>query len=96
MWWGDLAEDQRPTDIYSQVYDTEPLGEDLEILGFPAVRLNASSDAPLVARAPAEIGQALSTASHGDAKPQVKDGVEFFRLGAAEAGGEAPELEGDT
>ena len=48
MWWGDLAEDQRPTDIYSQVYDTEPLGEDLEIMGFPAVRLNASSDAPLV------------------------------------------------
>ncbi len=48
MWWGDLAEDQRPTDIYSLVYDTEVLEEDLEILGFPAVRLNASSDAPLV------------------------------------------------
>jgi predicted acyl esterase len=48
MWWGDLAEDQRPTDNYSLVYDTESLEEDLEILGFPEVRLNASSDAPLV------------------------------------------------
>ncbi len=47
MWWGDAAHDQRPTDAFSLVYDSEPLEEELEILGFPRVRLQASADAPL-------------------------------------------------
>jgi len=48
MWWGDFMPDQRPTDDRSLVYDTEPLDEDTEILGFPRVVLNASASAPLV------------------------------------------------
>jgi putative CocE/NonD family hydrolase len=47
MWWGDFMPDQRPTDEHSLIYDTEPLDEDTEILGFPRVVLNASSSAPL-------------------------------------------------
>jgi putative CocE/NonD family hydrolase len=46
LWWGDVAHDQRPTDAYSLVYDTEPLGEDLEILGLPRALLTVSADAP--------------------------------------------------
>ena len=46
MWWGDVAPDQRPTDAYSLVYDTEPLKEDLEILGLPEVHMMVSADAP--------------------------------------------------
>ncbi len=46
MWWGDVAHDQRPTDAYSLVYDTEPLEEDLEILGLPKALLSVSADAP--------------------------------------------------
>jgi uncharacterized protein len=47
MWWGDIAPDQTPTDAYSLVYDTEPLAEDLEILGLPLAQLRVSADAPL-------------------------------------------------
>jgi predicted acyl esterase len=47
QWWGDWAPDQRPTDAFSLVYETEPLAEELEILGFPHARLNVSADAPL-------------------------------------------------
>jgi predicted acyl esterase len=46
-WWGDFPWDQRGTDAYSLVYDSEPLDKDLEILGFPRAVLNASADAPL-------------------------------------------------
>lgn len=46
MWWGDVAHDQRPTDAFSLVYDTDPLAEDMEILGFPIAVLNAAADAP--------------------------------------------------
>jgi hypothetical protein len=46
MWWGDVAHDQRPTDAYSLVYDTEPLEEELEILGLPRALLQVSADAP--------------------------------------------------
>lgn len=46
MWWGDVAHDQRPTDAYSLVYDTDPLEGDTEILGFPLARLKVSADAP--------------------------------------------------
>jgi uncharacterized protein len=46
MWWGDVAPDQRPTDAFSLVYDTEPLKEDVEILGLPLAILQVSADAP--------------------------------------------------
>jgi len=46
MWWGDAAHDQRPTDAFSLVYDTEPLDEELEILGMPRATLQVSADAP--------------------------------------------------
>lgn len=45
MWWGDVAYDQRGTDAYSLVYDSEPLTENLSILGLPQVRLNVASSA---------------------------------------------------
>ena len=45
MWWGDVAHDQRPTDAFSLVYDTEPLAADTEILGLPMARLTVSADA---------------------------------------------------
>jgi putative CocE/NonD family hydrolase len=47
LWSGEVVLDQRPIDTYSLVYDTPPLEEDLEILGMPRVRLNASADAPM-------------------------------------------------
>jgi hypothetical protein len=45
MWFGDVAPDQRPTDAFSLVYDTEPLAADLEILGLPRALLTVSADA---------------------------------------------------
>jgi hypothetical protein len=47
MWWGDFTPDQQPMDDASLVYDSAPLDEGFEILGFPQVLLNASADAPL-------------------------------------------------
>jgi putative CocE/NonD family hydrolase len=47
MWWGDAAHDQRPTDALSLVYDSEPLEQDLEILGLPRALLQVTADAPL-------------------------------------------------
>jgi predicted acyl esterase len=46
-WWGDFPWDQRGTDAYSLVYDTDPLDQDLVILGFPRAILHVSADAPL-------------------------------------------------
>jgi hypothetical protein len=46
MWWGDVAPDQRPTDAFSLVYDTEPLEEDVEILGLPLAKLIVDANAP--------------------------------------------------
>ncbi|MBW1902495.1 MAG: CocE/NonD family hydrolase [Deltaproteobacteria bacterium] len=46
-WWGDFPWDQRGTDAYSLVYDSSPLEQDLEILGFPRAILHMSADAPL-------------------------------------------------
>jgi predicted acyl esterase len=46
MWWGDVAHDQRPTDAFSLVYDSEPLEKDTEILGLPSAVLEVSADAP--------------------------------------------------
>lgn len=45
-WWGDVAHDQRPTDAFSLVYDSEVLDHPVEILGFPRVHLRVSADAP--------------------------------------------------
>jgi putative CocE/NonD family hydrolase len=47
LWSGEVVLDQRPIDAYSLIYDTQPLEEDLEILGMPRVMLNASADAPM-------------------------------------------------
>jgi hypothetical protein len=47
MWFGDVAPDQRPTDAFSLVYDSDPLTEDVEILGLPRAILRVSVDAPL-------------------------------------------------
>jgi len=41
MWWGDWAPDQKVADAQSLVYDSEPLEASIEILGFPAVELQA-------------------------------------------------------
>jgi putative CocE/NonD family hydrolase len=46
FWWGELTPDQRPSDAWSLVYDSGPLAEDTEILGFPKALLRASADAP--------------------------------------------------
>lgn len=47
MWWGDPTPDQRPSDAFGLVYETEPLTEDIEILGFPRAYLNVTSSAPV-------------------------------------------------
>jgi predicted acyl esterase len=46
-WWGDPTGDMRHEDAESLVYDSEILREDMEIVGFPRVRLRVSSDAKL-------------------------------------------------
>jgi putative CocE/NonD family hydrolase len=45
MWWGDVAHDQRGTDAFSLVYDSAPLDESAEILGFPHALLTVAADA---------------------------------------------------
>ena len=47
FWWGELTPDQRSSDAWSLVYDSGPLPEDLEILGFPKALLVAGADAPV-------------------------------------------------
>ncbi|HMD31448.1 MAG TPA: CocE/NonD family hydrolase, partial [Candidatus Acidoferrales bacterium] len=47
FWWGELAVDQRPLDAQSLVYDTEPLREEVAVLGLPQAVLYATSTAPL-------------------------------------------------
>ncbi len=47
MWWGDWAPDQSETDQHSLTYVSEPLKEDLEIMGFPIVHLQTSCDTAL-------------------------------------------------
>jgi predicted acyl esterase len=44
-WWGELAGDQREADAYSLTFDTPPLAEPLEILGFVEVEIHAGADA---------------------------------------------------
>jgi uncharacterized protein len=44
-WWGELTVDQRGADALGLTFDTGPLDEDTEILGFPQVEIQGSSDA---------------------------------------------------
>jgi uncharacterized protein len=44
-WWGELTVDQRGADAFSLVFDSPPLAEDVEILGFPLVELSGRADA---------------------------------------------------
>ena len=46
MWWGDVAHDQRGSDAFSLVYNSDALDEPLEILGLPRAKLRVSADAP--------------------------------------------------
>jgi putative CocE/NonD family hydrolase len=46
MWWGDVAHDQRGTDAFSLVYDSDALSEDIEILGLPRAVLRVAASAP--------------------------------------------------
>jgi putative CocE/NonD family hydrolase len=46
-WWGELPVDQAPLDETCLIYETEPLPEDVAIIGFPRTLLHASVDAPL-------------------------------------------------
>jgi uncharacterized protein len=47
FWWGELTVDQRPLDGMSLTYDSEPLEEELPILGEPVASLVAAASAPL-------------------------------------------------
>lgn len=47
IWWGDPMPDQRPADAYSLVYESDPLDDEIQILGQPRANLRASADAPL-------------------------------------------------
>src|SRR3984957_6722310 len=47
FWWGELLNDQRPSDAFSLVYDTPPLQSPTAILGLPRVLLQAAASAPL-------------------------------------------------
>jgi len=44
-WWGELTVDQRGADAYSLTFDSAPLAEELEILGFCQVDIHGSADA---------------------------------------------------
>ena len=43
-WWGELTADQRGADAYSLTFDSAPLADDTEILGFPRVEIRGSAD----------------------------------------------------
>lgn len=47
FWWGDLLTDVRPIDAFSLTYDSEPLTQEVAILGRPHALLQASASAPL-------------------------------------------------
>jgi predicted acyl esterase len=47
FWWGELLTDQRPVDAFSLTYDSQPLPEEVAILGLPRVNLQVAADAPL-------------------------------------------------
>jgi putative CocE/NonD family hydrolase len=93
MWWGDVAHDQRPTDAFSLVYDTEPLADELEILGLPHALLEVAADAPRAnwivrlsdvapdGRVTQVTGAAFNgTHRHSAAAPEAIEPSEFFPL----------------
>ena len=41
--------DQRPVDAFSLTYDSQPLADEVAILGLPHVSLRVSAEAPLAA-----------------------------------------------
>jgi predicted acyl esterase len=43
-WWGELTTDQRGADAFSLIFDTPPLADDVEILGFPVVEISGCAD----------------------------------------------------
>jgi len=45
-WWGELTGDMAADDSYSMCFDSEPLKEDMEIIGNPRITINVSGDAP--------------------------------------------------
>jgi putative CocE/NonD family hydrolase len=47
FWWGELLTDQRPVDAFSLSYDSQPLTEEIAILGLPRVNLRVAADARL-------------------------------------------------
>jgi hypothetical protein len=47
FWWGELLTDQRPVDAFSLTYDSQPLTEEVAILGLPHVKLQVAADARL-------------------------------------------------
>jgi hypothetical protein len=46
FWWGDPTPDQGPSDALSLVFDSDPLDEDVSVLGIPSVRLEVEADRP--------------------------------------------------
>ncbi len=44
-WWGELTVDQRGADAYSLVWDSAPVEQDTEILGFCRVEIHGAADA---------------------------------------------------
>jgi predicted acyl esterase len=54
--WGecgndDLPGDQRSADLASLYFDSEPLADDVDVFGYPAVHLRLAADAPIVSLA---------------------------------------------
>jgi uncharacterized protein len=45
FWWGELLSDPRPVDAFSLVYDSQPMENELAILGRPRALLQASATA---------------------------------------------------
>ncbi|MBY0552226.1 MAG: CocE/NonD family hydrolase [Candidatus Obscuribacterales bacterium] len=46
IWWGDITGDQRADDATSLVYDSGVLRQPTQIIGFPKIQLEVSSDSP--------------------------------------------------
>ena len=46
-WWGELTPDQQPLDAAGLLYETEPLEEDLVVVGMPRAEMVAYADVPL-------------------------------------------------
>lgn len=47
FWWGETTGDMRPADAGTLIYDSDILEKEMEIIGFPRVRLAVSADASM-------------------------------------------------